>query len=364
MTLKTINNLFAAVALSRLRSKEPGALSFSRQLIQMAALMIRRGFGPGNYHKYRLWQSSIPWSEKLNYWHDQKYYAFLDRVNPIKYRIVARNKILAKALLRFYSIPDAEYIGYISRHGGLSASGEKIDTANDLEALIEARPDLERFCLKPVEGSGGDGFRAFRIIRQRGIHLAPIDQDDVVTVDDAMKSALSITKFGDYIMERYIEQHPLLSQFNPSSLNTLRVWVGKSDSEPSKLIGLYLRVGREGSLVDNRLSGGFGVAVDLKTFKTIHAVPQDSSGQCFVRHPDSGFDMSNRQLPFKDEVLLLSLNVLNVLPSTNFVGLDVALTTEGPVLVEFNFAPTAIGACVIGKSHRELLGWIESEQSP
>ena len=90
-------------------------------------------------------------------------------------------------------------------------------------------------------------------------------------------------------------------------------------------------------------------------------MPQDSSGPCFKQHPDSGYDMTERQLPFQQEVMALAEKVTNILPNTNFVGLDIAFTPEQPVIIEFNLAPTAIGACVMNKSHQQLLGWLESK---
>ena len=337
-------------------------MSFHRQLGEIGALMVCSRLGPGNYHKYRLWQASIPWKEKLGYWHDQKYYAFLDRVNPYSYRIMARNKVLAKALLRFYGIPDAEYIAFFSRHGGVSANGSEIASLDDLGRVLGENAALSRVCFKPVEGSGGDGFCAAEIMRDRETRLRSLADGAELSVPEYIERYLGRCLASDYIVESYLEQHPALAEFNPSSLNTLRVWVGRSRNGQIEILGAYLRVGRAGCLVDNRLSGGFGIAVDFDTFMTRVAIPQDGkTGQAFRDHPDSGIDMGDRQLPFRKEVIDLSRRVLEVLPSTQFVGLDVAFTPDRPVLIEFNLAPSAIGASVIGKSHASLLGDIGGE---
>ena len=355
------NNIRKAIKLSRERAKDSNALSFPQQLKEMLILQLKTGFGPGNYHKYRLWQKDMPWQQKLGYWHDQKYYRFLDEVNPLSYRMLARNKVIAKAMLKFYNVPDAEYLGYLSDAGGFKADGSQLNTAEDLTSMLRQRPDLTRICFKPVEGSGGEGFCAVDILRDTGIRFRELGQTQLASVADFLNKTLSVTKGEDYIIEKYLEQHPILAAFNPSSLNTLRVWVGKTSQSTPQVIAIYLRVGRAGSLVDNRLSGGFGVAIDPQSFKTTIAVPQDSSGPCFKQHPDSGYDMTERQLPFQQEVMALAEKVTNILPNTNFVGLDIAFTPEQPVIIEFNLAPTAIGACVMNKSHQQLLGWLESK---
>lgn len=337
-------------------------MPFLRQLGEMTALLVRSRLGPGNYHKYRLWQQGIAWDEKLGYWHDQKYYAFLDRVNPYSYRMMARNKVLAKALLRFYGIPDAEYVAYLTDCGGVAADGRDLAQTGGLEGLLVENTALSCLCFKPVEGSGGDGFCAARIVREGGVQLANLPDGDILPVPEYVDKYLGGCNSADYIVERYLEQHPTLATFNPTSLNTIRVWVGRSPKRGIEVVGMYLRVGRAGSLVDNRLSGGFGVQVDPMTFKTRLAIPQDGGGPAFSHHPDSNVDMSDRQLPFREEVVNLSKRVLGILPSTRFVGLDIAFTPDRPVVIEFNLAPMASGARVLGKSHATLLNWIESKE--
>jgi hypothetical protein len=327
----------------------------------MSALTVCGRFGPGNYHKYRLWQACIPWREKRGYWHDQKYYAFLDRVNPYSYRIMARNKVVAKALLRFYGIPDAEYVAYLSRHGCVPAGGSSIEDLESLERLLEVNTTLTRLCFKPVEGSGGAGFCAADIIRGRRLCLSNLRDGELLSVPEYVDKCLGGCNKSDYIVETYLEQHPSLAMFNPTSLNTLRVWVGRSAGGSVEIVGMFLRVGRAGSLVDNSMAGGFGVEVDSTSFRTQRAITQDGVGRVFSLHPDSGFDMSDRQLPFKESVCILCKQIMGILPATRFVGLDIAFTPQRPVVIEFNLAPTAIGACVLGKSHASLLGWIEND---
>jgi hypothetical protein len=354
-----LSTISKAIKMSWQRAKDENAQSFNQQLKEMLLLQLKTGFGPGNYHKYRLWQKDMPWQQKLGYWHDQKYYRFLNKVNPLNYRMLARNKVIAKAMLKFYNIPDAEYLGFLSFSGGFNADGAPLNTATELTHLLEQRSDLTRICFKPVNGSGGEGFCAVDILRDSGIRFRELGKTNIMSVSQFLNQSLTVSNGCDYIIEQYLEQHPELAAFNPSSLNTLRVWVGKTLPGKPQIIAIYLRVGRAGSLVDNRLSGGFGVAIDLQTFATTTAVPQDSSGPCFKNHPDSGYDMTRRQLPFQQEVIALAEKVMNILPCTNFVGLDIAFTPEQPVIIEFNLAPTAIGACVMNQSHQQLLGWLD-----
>lgn len=324
----------------------------------MIALLLITGLGPGNYHKYRLWQSDMPWKQKKGYWHDQKYYAFLDKVNPVEYRIVARNKVIAKALLHFYGIKDAQYIAYLSRTFSLDNEGNKFSGIGGLKEVLNRRTDLEIICFKPVEGSGGEGFCVAKIDRSGEMVLRTLGGEDPCSVEDFVSTRLADLASTDYIVEEYIQQHQDLAIFNESSVNTLRVWIARKSDGETKLIGMLLRVGRAGSLVDNRNSGGFGLAIDPHSFKTLYAVPQDGGGQLISRHPDSGMDMTGRSLPYRNEVIELSRKMIEVIPGIRFAGLDIAFSKNGPLAIEFNLAPAPTSANVLMASHESLLDWI------
>ncbi|MBV2127709.1 sugar-transfer associated ATP-grasp domain-containing protein [Arsukibacterium indicum] len=353
--LNTISN---AIKMSWQRAKDENAVSFGQQLKEMFVLQLKTGFGPGNYHKYLLWQKTMSWQQKLGYWHDQKYYQFLNKVNPLSYRVVARNKVMAKALLKFYNIPDAEYLGYLSATGGFKADGSPLNSTDDLTDFLLQRPELDKICFKPVDGSGGEGFCAVEIIRNDGFSFRELNKSTLIPITDFINNTLKLQQGCDYIIEKYLDQHPALAAFNPSSLNTLRVWVGKATDGRPKIIAIYLRVGRSGSLIDNKLAGGFGVSVDMNSFKTVMLLPPDNNDHCYINHPDSGESMISRQLPFKDDVIALAERVTTILPNTRFVGLDIAITPEKPVIIEFNLAPTATGTTKMNASHQQLLGWL------
>lgn len=355
--LTTISN---AIKRSWALRYDADAIPFTQQLKEMLFLQIMTGFGPGNYHKYLLWQRNMPWQQKLGYWHDQKYYRFLNKVNPLNYRMLARNKVMAKAILKFYNIPDAEYLGYLSAADGFKADGSSLNSADDLATFLQQRPDLDRICFKPVNGSGGEGFCAVEIERANGMVFRELGKSTTLPIADFLDQSLQVHLGCNYIIEKYLQQHPALAAFNPSSLNTLRVWVGKTTDGIPKIIAIYLRVGRRGQLIDNKAAGGFGVSIDIDSFKTVMLLPPDNNDHCYANHPDSGENMIDRQLPFQQEVIALAERVIRILPNTRFVGLDIALTPEQPVIIEFNFAPTATGTTKMNASHQQLLGWLNN----
>lgn len=79
-----------------------------------------------------------------------------------------------------------------------------------------------------------------------------------------------------------------LARINESSLNTLRTIVRYENGNPL-LLGIILRMGRKGSLVDNSAQGGVSVGVNLSDGKFMEFAGREHGGSLFPRHPDSGF---------------------------------------------------------------------------
>jgi len=63
----------------------------------------------------------------------------------------------------------------------------------------------------------------------------------------------------------------------------------------------------------------------------------DSHAHVHVKHPDSGFVIADFQLPMIDEVKAFVDQVARVVPQVQYVGWDIVVSPDGPVLVEGNW---------------------------
>src|SRR3989338_3175114 len=67
----------------------------------------------------------------------------------------------------------------------------------------------------------------------------------------------------NFLIQRYINQHKFFRQFNPTSVNTVRIFTYRSvRSNDVVILGAVLRIGRENSVVDNQSAGG--IACEIK----------------------------------------------------------------------------------------------------
>ncbi len=67
----------------------------------------------------------------------------------------------------------------------------------------------------------------------------------------------------DFVLQKFISQHPFFAAFNTSSLNTLRIFTYRSvTSEEIIILHSVIRIGKTGSVVDNQASGGISCGID------------------------------------------------------------------------------------------------------
>jgi hypothetical protein len=64
----------------------------------------------------------------------------------------------------------------------------------------------------------------------------------------------------------------------------------------------------------------------------------DSHGHIHELHPESGVRIADFQLPLMDQVVAFVDQVARVVPQIQYVGWDIVVTPDGPVLVEGNWA--------------------------
>ena len=195
----------------------------------------------------------------------------------------------------------------------------------------EALPRLrshERFFVKPVAANCGSKASVVVV------------KDGDFTVDGHKTSFDELIAGGDdFIFQPVIENHADIKKINPSSLNTLRlVTCRRKDGTLELWDPGMMRIGRANANVDNFAKGGIGVGIDpsgrLKKYgyshdRQLNYVKTD-------RHPDSNVPFEGYAVPFYAESVELALKAHALFPRLLTVGWDVAVTPDGPMLVEGN----------------------------
>ena len=141
---------------------------------------------------------------------------------------------------------------------------------------------------------------------------------------------------GEWIVEELIKQDPAISQFNSSSINTIRFPSFKKNGVV-QCVFPCMRFGRAGSIVDNAGQGGVFVSVDQKTGMIITDA-FDEKGNTFVFHPDSRVSFRGFCIPKWEDLIELIKKAHLALPDDQvYVAFDCALSEKGWCVVEGNW---------------------------
>jgi hypothetical protein len=152
----------------------------------------------------------------------------------------------------------------------------KIIFANDMDAFA-----------KPSDGMMGKG--TFKLLIK----------DGSIYIDGVQKSLgelIKIISSADYIIQERIVQHEKMGALCPSCVNTIRLQTLMDKDGNVIPFGPGVRIGREGSVVDNWALGGVFVGIDAKTGR------------------------------------LMNKSILK--PKS--IGWDIAITPQGPMVIEGN----------------------------
>lgn len=328
-----------------------GGIPFHRQIGEMFYYFFRYRLGPGYYLMARFWRPEVTPEMKAKHWNGKKYLRFVHAVNDQKYYKISQNKLAEKALLLAMGLPTAKLLGLFHPRKGQDVTGRQLCSENDLNTLI-GKSTASGLFFKPAEGDSGRG--VFGVKLERAAHQVNlIDMQSGERVSISQLAKLLEQDPAGYIVEETIRQHEAMAAFNASSVNTLRMWVVDGDNGP-RVVGAFLRVGRAGSVVDNTAAGGLACAIDLDSGRIVEAMDLQPERNHHRTHPDTGALLWDAEIPYWDSCKTLACNALRILPGARFVGMDVAVTADGPVVVEYNVEPSYQGAAHFDRPHEEI----------
>lgn len=202
------------------------------------------------------------------------------------------------------------------------------------------------FIFKPEVSSGGKGINKYSV------------KDDVN--EEVFEE---IRGYGDGTIEEFLVQHHEMNRLCPDSVNTIRIVCIFWDGVFRIIYAVCRMSGGDGTPVDNISRGGMAAGVDLETGK-INTYGADSNGDPQERHPGTGTELMGFQIPFWPEVKELvercSRKAYDV-AGLGYVGWDVAITENGPIIIEGNNwpSPSLIQLCNFITYHKGMKYLIE-----
>ena len=177
----------------------------------------------------------------------------------------------------------------------------------------------------------------------RGIELIDLT-DRALGTDSFFRSLMN---GGKYILEERVEQSNVMAALNRSSVNTVRC-LTVNTRHGILTPWCFLKVGREGSFVDNGGAGGILVGIDVESGKLATA-GIDELALRYEAHPDTGIEFVGYQLPDWEDMLSMCREMAAMEPKNKWIGWDLAHTDRGWVVIEGNAMSEVIGPQATGQ---------------
>lgn len=262
-------------------------------------------------------------------------------------KVYCDNKLLFDRIMNEANLKVPELIGYkISSRLYFTLRSQQVhieNTSNLIEALQSILQEYSEVFIKPINAYGG-----------KNCFLLTNENFDQISQ--------RLFSSGDFLVQRRLEQHEAIQKIYPHSINTVRFDSHTDEKGNTTILSALIRLGANKSVVDNASSGGFFVNVDLESGRLAEKGVQflAHGHNVFYEHPDTNTKLNNYLIPNFEDAKALVIKATEVLPLI-VAGWDVAITVDGPVIIEVNDRPmmtmsdTANGGYKKNETLRKLL---------
>jgi glutathione synthase/RimK-type ligase-like ATP-grasp enzyme len=260
-------------------------------------------------------------------------------INPASWAPLVKNKGVFYRYCMDLGVPVPKlYAIFFRENAGWSSTGSVPATRDDWEKLLTLQLPSE-FVSKPSEGSLGRGVNVFTRT-DKGFINASGKQYNAADIYDNM---LSDPKYDSFLFQERLKNHPELIRLTDTQfLQTVRVITYIDTAGCCRIIHANLKLILGQTPVDNWQRGLTGNATAVASLsdgllEPAIAIPQNSSEiRTIPTHPKTGIPFDRFRLPLWPQMCsLVKETAIKFLP-VRTIGWDVALTPNGPVILEGN----------------------------
>ena len=312
-------------------------------------LFFKRKLSAEEWLDYNEKLKSVPFQESFLSYREAT--VFWKVLNPTNYAALARDKYLTHILLEQARIPMPQLFAYYNAN---SSAYDKV--ACDYKSLrdILYKNSIQECVVKPASDSAhGNNVFVCKEIRYEDNDCCLIkSNNDRVSLRYLCESC----RKTPLLFEERVEQVLRFKLLNPSSINTVRIMTALYPGGKSTVFASWMRMGRKGSDVDNASNGGnVDCAVDVESGKCYNASQFNSFSEVvkIECHPDSGEQVEGFLIDNWEEIKSNLCEYQSRIPYLKAIGWDVALTDNGPVIIEINNWWDPTGQLFIGKGWRD-----------
>jgi hypothetical protein len=294
---------------------------------------LKRGDGhlePYDYFQYQLYDDKKYSDEaKAQFISEKLHWPITYKCCDQHYQAITEDKWLSYNFLDRFNVRTPETIAVIDQ--GLRSFGSdlKITSATELKAFLEENKFYPIFA-KPNIGIGSYGVFIISGFDDTNVIL---DQSDPITFDDLFEKIIGTRT---YLLQKFIRNHPIIQAFSPYVATVRLVNLVMPDSVATPFA--VLKIPSLTSIADNYWREDNLIAdVDYESGVIRRAIRgKGVNMEELVKHPETGENLVGQMLPDWQDVIQVNEFCAKLFDPLRYHSLDIALSDEGPVVVEVN----------------------------
>lgn len=247
-----------------------------------------------------------------------------------EYLDVLRNKVAFYNATRPYVDCVPELYGTI--RGGEFEPSFDYSGSDTVPELVCTEGDV---IVKPITGTMG-----------RDVYHVSDDGSAFRVNDDRVSAAELRDLRGEldrHLVSEFVHQHEYADAIYPDATNTVRMLtVADPDSRVPFLASAVHRFGSDATgPTDNWSGGGFAAPIDVESGRLdrLHTYSTADGLERLTDHPVTGARVAGERIPEWDRMRSTVLEVADIHAEIPYIGWDVVLSGDGPVVLEGNAAP-------------------------
>ena len=324
-----LGNLYNDVIFKMFRDSQ--RKPFFKQLKELFLLGRAIKYWPNNYFKYDGYKKDKSLDDTKLYVTGVLFGNFRKQyLNDSRYAVFADDKFLFHKLMADAGIPTAKLINVIS-YNAIKNEYTGLNSVN-AEVVLDTIT-VDAIVIKPViDSCQGAGVNVINISTNKKFEMS----GKTYSSSELVKKLFSEYS-GSYLIEEKIQQHSFNHRLYPEAVNTIRVDSLLAKSGEAIINSAYLRIGRNGRKIDNwsGKQGGIGVNVNIQN-GTLDSQGIDYSKNLYSEHPNTHVYFSGLVVPYWEEIINIVKEAALQFPNLRALGWDIALTEDGPLILEVN----------------------------
>lgn len=304
-----------------------------KQLRDILRLSRDYSLPPKAYYNYAFYQST-PTLHAVDFLYDHEVSTLFPLLNGFSKQKEVRDKYAFSTLCQLNNIPSPETLSVISM--GQCHMGTEPSDIQQCE-----------FFVKPRFGTKGKGCQSWSQVDSKQL----IDATGRLATKEAVSEEIRLASFRQTLLiQARLKSHSQLTDLAQQNLCSVRIITVLRTQQQPEYFMATLKIPRKQDVTN---TSGLISAIDEETGILGRAYTYKLVCQGMDKHPDNQALITGRHLPDWQETIRLALRAHQLFPNYLFLGWDIALTENGPVVLETNECWDAL---TVQRAHQQPLG--------